>query len=267
MVQSAKPANNNISPLTLILQAVVLILSLLGASSTSFADPDKPELREIYNESSPEWLQSVGRLDVPGIKYANGHRVHHRENCSATLVGSPGKRASYIVTAWHCLEFYRDLSHTITFNLDVSGDEKLILEVRPIIDGGSMNADWAILELVERTPHPDQPFGLVLAGSEAGSDAVHSKTLSMAGYSRDPGLGASGAALTYHANCESITQGKYSTSSNCQAYKGASGGAVVTYSQSGAALFTGVISEGDSEGTSTFVPVSNFRSVLNRYIR
>ena len=263
MAQSAKSAYNVISPLTLILQAVVLILPLLGASSTSFADPDKPELREVYSDASPQWLQSVGRLDVPGIKYDNGRRVHHRENCSATLVGSPGKRASYIVTAWHCLEFYRDLSHTITFNLDVSGDDKLMLEVRPIIDGGSMNADWAILELVERTPHPDQPFGLVLAGSDAGN----SKILSMAGYSRDPGLGASGAALTYHANCESMIQGEYSTSSNCQAYKGASGGAVVTYSESGAALFAGVISEGDSEGTSTFVPVSNFRSILNRYIR
>ena len=76
-----------------------------------------------------------------------------------------------------------------------------------------------------------------------------------------------GAALTYHANCESMIQGEYSTSSNCQAYKGASGGAVVTYSATGAALFAGVISEGDSEGTSTFVPVSNFRSILNRYIR
>ena len=138
-----------------------------------------------------------------------------------------------------------------------------MLEVRPIIDGGSMNADWAILELVERTPHPDQPFGLVLAEADAG----HSKTLSMAGYSRDPGLGDSGAALTYHANCESIIQGKYSTSSNCQAYKGASGGAVVKYSKTGTALFAGVISEGDSEGTSTYVPVSNFRSILNRYIR
>ncbi|MFT6955280.1 MAG: hypothetical protein ACJAYC_000273 [Halieaceae bacterium] len=263
MAQSAKFSSNNISLITLLLQTVVLLLSLAVAISTSFADPGNPELREVYSEASPKWLQSVGKLDVPGIKYDNGRRVHHRENCSATLVGLPGQRASYIITAWHCLEFYKDLSHTITFNLNVSGDEDLILEVRPIIDGGSMNADWAILELVERTPHPDQPLGMVLAGS----NAVHSKTVSMAGYSRDPGLGASGAALTYHTNCQSIIRGEYSTSSNCQAYKGASGGAVVAYSASGAAVFAGVISEGDSQGTSTFVPVSNFRSVLNRYIR
>ena len=263
MEQTVVSAGSNVPSHVFFGKLLILLLTLLAASFATAAEPGDGELRQVYSEASPPWLQSVGRLDVPGMKYDNGRRVHHRENCSATLVGSPGKRASYIVTAWHCLEFYRDLSKIITFSLDAYDGNDLTMEVQPIIDGGSMDADWAILKLVAQKPQLIQPIGL----APAGSTANNTETLAMAGYSRDTGLGAAGTTLTYHANCRSLVQGKYSTSSNCQAYKGASGGAVVTYSESGEAMFAGVISEGDSEGTSTFVPVSRFRSVLNRYIR
>ncbi len=241
------------------LTAMVWTLWLTAGAS---AEGEVTEKRLAASAASPPWLQSVGRLAVPGIRYDNGRRVHHRENCSATLISPAGKRASIVVTAWHCLESYRDLSQTITFTLEAYENGDTVMEVRPIVDGGGMHADWAILKLVERNPRPRQPLGLIPAKTNPG----YGDPLVMAGYSRDTGLGDNGKALTYHTGCRALDTNEYSTHSDCQAYKGASGGAVIQYSESGVPHFAGVISEGNSEGISTFVPVARFRSALNLYL-
>ena len=89
----------------------------------------------------------------------------------------------------------------------------------------------------------------------------------MAGYSRDDGLGRSGEALTYHENCRQLPDQRHSAHTDCQAYKGASGGPVVRYSAEGVVYLAGVISQGNGEGTSTYVPISRFRSLLTHYLR
>ena len=245
------------------LPALLLLVWLLPADA-QLAEP-APEARLPYSASSPAWLQMVGRLDVPGFKYEQGRRVHHRENCSATLVSRQGTReAQHIVTAWHCLEYYRDLSMTITFSLPNLSPQPEVREARALVDGGSMNADWAILRLVE--PVAFSPSSAVTIGPA--NHTTGSSTLVMAGYSRDKGLGRSGQALTYHENCRQLDDDqRASAHTNCQAYKGASGGAVVRYHADGAAYLAGVISEGNSEGTSTYVPIARFRTLLNNYLR
>jgi V8-like Glu-specific endopeptidase len=245
------------------LSALFLFLWLLPADA-QLAEPT-PEARLTYSASSPAWLQMVGRLDVPGFKYEQGRRVHHRENCSATLVSRQGTReAQHIVTAWHCLEYYRDLSMRITFSLPNLNPQPEVREARALVDGGSMNADWAILRLVE--PVAFSPSSAVTIGPA--NNAAASSALVMAGYSRDDGLGRSGQALTYHENCRQLDDvQRASAHTNCQAYKGASGGPVVRYHADGAVYLAGVISEGNGEGTSTFVPIARFRTFLNNYLR
>ncbi|MEP1470311.1 MAG: serine protease [Halieaceae bacterium] len=243
-----------------ILSALLLLLWQL--SDPVWATETEAEARKVYSGDSPAWLQLVGRLDVPGFKYKEGRRVHHRENCTATLIGRDGaQQADHVVTAWHCLEFYRDLSMTITFSLPHHSASATVREARKLVDGGGITADWAILRLTKPVPLLPSSALLVDAG-----EIDKSEPLVMAGYSGDSGLGQSGEALTYHENCRQVERLRQSTHTDCQAYKGASGGPVVRYSESGAFYLAGVISQGNGEGTSTYIPISRFRGMLNSYL-
>ena len=73
--------------------------------------------RLVFSGKTFPWLQAVGKLQVPGQRYKDGHSSHYLEDCSATLVSLPGRlEADIIVTAWHCLELYQDLSKPISLH-------------------------------------------------------------------------------------------------------------------------------------------------------
>ncbi len=218
------------------------------------------EARLAYSAQSPAWLRTVGKLDVPGYRIEQGRRVHHRENCTATLLGT-SEDARHIVTAWHCLEYYQDLSMKISFSLPHFSPHPVVRQARRLADGGGMSADWAILELIEPVA-----FGPVPALTFDGGQDTPEAALVMAGYSRDAGLGGSGETLTYHKDCRELGQYRGYALTNCQAYKGASGGPVVRYSSDGIPYLAGVISEGNGEDTSTYVPVARFRASLKRLL-
>jgi len=239
-----------------ILFLAFLPMTLTGQSPADLGEED----RVVYSEQSPAWLRTVGRLDVPGYKIEDGRRVHHRENCTATLLGSSAA-ARHILTAWHCLEYYRDLSMVITFSLPHLSSEPVVRQARRLVDGGSMAADWAILELEESVKfNPGIALTIDATIDDRDSELV------MAGYSRDAGLGRSGEALTYDQNCRSLAHSRGYTLTDCRAFKGASGGPVVHYSDAGVPYLAGVISEGNGEDTSTYVPLARFRSSLKRYL-
>jgi hypothetical protein len=84
----------------------------------------------------------------------------------------------------------------------------------------------------------------------------------MAGFSRDEGLGAGGAALTYDAACSVTGNHGSNISTDCIAYKGASGGPVTTLDERGQVRLSGVISQGDGAGISLFFPAHRFISRL-----
>ena len=224
--------------------------------------PD-PDPRLAYAAGAPPWLQAVGRLRVPGIRYAEGRRSHKTEDCSATLVArASASHADTIVTAWHCLEDYRDLSKTITFTLLPGSEAALATEATRLADGGGMHADWALLRL--RPPVPrERVSALTLSSRRADPDQV----IAMAGYSRDPGKGENGARLTWDPACQVTQQEAHSSDSDCAAYKGASGGAVVQGTGPRGLQLYGVISQGNGAGLSTYIPVSRFRSAIERYLR
>ncbi|MEM1155424.1 MAG: serine protease [Pseudomonadota bacterium] len=224
-------------------------------SQSSSADP-----REEYHQGSPDWLRAVGKLRVPGSTYEDGKRVYHWQDCSATLVSANGSaRADTIVTAWHCLENYSDLSKPIQFTLAAGQDPPISREAYRLADGGGMYADWAVLRLLvpinsdHATALPIHP-----AGPESGT------SIAMAGYSRKTPLGDFGNRLTFDPLCSIKLQSQNAIESNCLAQKGASGGAVVQRSGNGTLWFVGVISEGDGRGISRFVPVERFRTALSQ---
>ena len=233
-----------------------LSLSLLAAGEEPGTGIDT---REVYKADSPAWLQAVGRLQVPGSRYSDGRQAHLREDCSATLVTRlPGRQADILVTAWHCLENYRDLSKPIVFTLLPGQPGALVAKAYRLADGGGMYADWAILRLQYPVAATRVAALLVHPGR-----ADPGREITMAGYSRDEGKGDGGNRLTFDPACAITGEVEMLSDSNCLAHKGASGGAVVQLSATGTPLFSGVISEGNGLGISRFVPVAAFRSALD----
>ncbi len=234
----------------------LLLLSLLLVPNA------QAEQRQAYDRQSPGWLQAVGKLNVPGVQYKNGYSQHQLENCSGTLVAPRNSHdADTVVTAWHCLEYYRDLSKPITFTLTPENGAVLTREAYRVADGGSMYADWAVLKLSESVSTGEVP-----ALEVHPERADMQRPVTMAGYSGDSGVGADGAVLTYHASCNITRQTSAHSVSDCSAYKGASGGAVIQLSTEGRAQLSGVISQGNSETVSIYVPVSGFRRPLSQHL-
>ncbi|MEM8660994.1 MAG: trypsin-like peptidase domain-containing protein [Pseudomonadota bacterium] len=227
------------------------------ASDTSQSSPADP--REEYHQGSPNWLRAVGKLKVPGSTYENGKRIYQWEDCSATLVSANGSaRADTIVTAWHCLENYSDLSRPIQFTLTAGQDSPIHREAYRFADGGGMYADWAVLRLLAPISS-DQATVLPIHPASAESGI----SIAMAGYSRKTALGDFGNRLTFDPLCSIKLRSHDVIESDCLAQKGASGGAVVQRSDNGTLWFVGVISEGDGRGISRFVPVGRFRTALS----
>jgi len=219
--------------------------------------------REAFDGAVMPWLQAVGRLQVPGQRHREGQTAHYLEDCSATLVALPGRaEADIILTAWHCLEWYRDLSRPIVFTAQAVTGERIEREALQLVDGGGLHADWAILRLRPAVPALQLP-----ALHPQPERADPGRPVTMAGYSRDDVVGQRGNVLTFDAGCAITAQRAGMDETDCRAFKGASGGAVIQLSHAGEPRLCGVISQGDGAGLSTYVPVYDFRDLLSRYLR
>ncbi len=225
-----------------------LALPLLMLFSLSCAaDP-----RQVYRPDSPVWLQAVGKLTVPGSHYKNGDRHHHEKHCTATLVTE-----DIILSGWHCLEYYTDLSQDIIFTLP-NAKTLITRTARHLVDGGGMQADWLLLKLnrpISKRVAVAVPVG-TLTVAKPGTQA-----LTLAGYSRDSGLGADDQQLSYHRGCEILYKESYRVATNCVALKGSSGGPIVHQQ-----TIVGVVSAGDSEQLSYYTPSNSFISAVRLYL-
>lgn len=204
--------------------------------------------RSAFSADAPQALRAVGKLTVPGHDRVDGNRRHRDENCSASLVGP-----RTILTAWHCLEYYSDLSRDPVFTLPLVSEQDPVPATR-LADGGSMDADWALLRL-SRPIRSVEPLPVLSLPA-----AAHRVLL--AGYARDAQLGAGGARLTWQGDCRLVELGPHGVGTDCVTYKGASGGAVLFEG-----AIVGVISAGDSAETTWFVPSRNFLSPLRLHAR
>ncbi|WOJ93891.1 serine protease [Congregibacter variabilis] len=223
-----------------------MLLALL-LCSTAVA----PSYAQVAPRGSAVPLSSVGKLHVPGQRYENGYAKHFDESCSATLItDSPLAQSSeLIISAWHCLEFYRDTSKALTFQTSNGETRKANL----LSSGGSMYSDWALLRLDAPLPSP-----AVLTSP----NSTHTNTVRMAGY---PRLAAPQIRLKLTvSDCQVTGSDDADTRSDCVLQKGASGGAV--FSRNNEERYLGVISRGDGESLSIYVPLARFRANISGYL-
>jgi hypothetical protein len=208
-----------------------------GATHGSSAAPDSDAV-----------ATAVGRLRIPAIRYENGYARHYDEQCSATVVAiEAGMRSPYLLSAWHCLEDYRDLSRPLIFT-DAHGAQ---YTVQVLTSGGGMHSDWALLRTANSLP------GALPLGADTGSDTspVH-----LAGHPR----ATAADAFTLLRDCSvSGTDGR-DLRTDCVLQRGASGGAAVR--GVGGLRLVGVISRGDGVSQSIFVPVARFLGDIRRYL-
>ena len=237
-------------------------LCLLICITALNADP-----RQINGPSSPPWLNAVGKLEIPSQSLEAGDITYFTEHCSATLISAvPNRSANIIVTAWHCLENYRDLSREISFTLFYGEEAAISYSARRLSSGGSLDLDWAILRL--NKPISNSLVQAIVLDRKS-LQTTDYPYITMAGYSRDIGLGGQGKRLTYHADCELGQEINQQISSNCLVYKGASGGPVVMskFNNNGFQhKLAGVISQGNGLDVSTFIPTKAFISTALRLI-
>jgi hypothetical protein len=210
---------------------------------------------------SPAELLAVGRLLIPTVHFEEGYRRHYNERCTATLVStadntgdapngsSSARHSRLLLTAWHCLEYYRDLSRPILFEHS-SGRR---VAARAVSSGGGMHGDWALLHLAQPLPGA---VPLRDERAEAGAQLL------MVGYSRraDEPI----PPLEVDADCELLDGRGPDMTTNCHVRRGASGGAV--FSAETPRRYLGIISRGDSEQRSIYVPVSRVLPRLGAYL-
>jgi len=193
------------------------------------------------------WQDALVKLTIPVKRWHAGQQRHFIEDCTGTQIA--GRRGTVILTAWHCIDGFTDLTKVIT----ATTHQGRVLEARVFASGASMASDWAILQISDDDRPSAQKMQLKLAKTNASVGA----NIVMAGYSKDPQLGGGGAALTYDPHCQ-IGQTREFTEAiptNCTAYKGASGGPTLIL-ENGEYTVLGVISAGDEAGLSLFAPIT-----------
>ena len=116
-----------------------------------------------------------------------------------------------------------------------------------------MSADWALLSLNRSAQTMQNTSYLELAKIRP----IEGQLILMAGFSRDQQLGDNGSTLTFDPDCQvrHTPSGANAIYTNCTAFKGASGGPVLTL-ESDTYKVLGVISAGDEAGLSLFTPVT-----------
>jgi hypothetical protein len=224
---------------------MLLMLSLSMTTRTVAAS-------ETHTALTGAALASVGKLHIPGQRYNNGYARHYDESCSATLITDRelAESSSLIISAWHCIELYRDLSNPLTFETA----DGAIRSASLLHSGGGMHSDWALLRLDAPLPSP------AFLGSENHQGA---KNLLMAGYPRS--LSSRTKVLAIATDCQIIGNDGPDRRSDCVLQKGASGGAVFSVAYHGS-HYLGVISRGDGESQSIYVPLRRFRDAINAYL-
>lgn len=218
---------------------------LSGGAAAQIADPRSP-----LPPHSRQWQNAIGHLQVPISRLEGSRRRHFIEHCSATSV-TPGPFPLFL-TAWHCLDGYESLLEPIL----LVTNHGLTLPLRLLDSGGSMTADWAVMQAME--PVDDLQW-IPLGNEPLLSDAK----VSAAGFA--PAMTESFDAqgdqsakrqLLVHATCEVTDADNIPPISNCVAHRGASGGAILSRTDSGSVRLSGVISAGDSNSVVLYHPTA-----------
>ncbi len=185
--------------------------------------------RKIYSHSSPDFLESYGKLILVD---RHGNRIAH---CTGNLVtrdwsseDPQTKENDVVTTAEHCFSSEVDINRSYILFVNKQGEK---FKRHFSIAKKSENLDYAILKL-------DRPLSVsditpIVVGyidyRNIYSDDIYKKRVSftLGGYSADSYKGKRGKRLTYDQDCEALYADNMKILTNCSAYHGASGGALV----------------------------------------
>ena len=225
-----------------------LVLLSMMATTLNFVSPNAAADDRLSATDHPAiWQQAIVKLSVPVKRWEDGRRRHFIEDCTGSLI--KGKEGILILTAWHCVEGFNDLTQVII----ATASNGEIFEAQVSAIGASMSADWALLSLNRSAQTMQNTSYLELAKIRP----IEGQLILMAGFSRDQQLGDNGSTLTFDPDCQvrHTPSGANAIYTNCTAFKGASGGPVLTL-ESDTYKVLGVISAGDEAGLSLFTPVT-----------
>lgn len=193
------------------------------------------EQRKRFDVKTPLWMQNIAALEVPSLRFEDGRARHYIEYCSGTLLHDvETSQPRYILSAWHCVEHYHDLSQALRVRFPHLGDGNAVYKARLMDSGGRIDRDWALLELSASIPE-QQLSGLPLIASDP------EKPATAAGFALALEQGKN--RLSFDDTCQ--TQDSISWE-HCVTSKGASGGPLVQ-TLDGTTGIVGVISQGDSQ--------------------
>jgi hypothetical protein len=199
---------------------------------------------ERYHPDSPSWMKFVAAINVPTLKHEAGRTRHYREQCSATLINHNGVRQDqWLITAWHCIEHYKDLSQTIKVRFPHAGPNDQDYTARLARSGEHLERDWALLRLEQSLPaHLSSTLTLTVASPSLLATA--------AGYSKH--LPEGRERLSYDSNCRWVSAQEWQ---DCLTSKGTSGGPVVQ-TIANEPVIVGIISQGNGQGMTLTFPVN-----------
>ena len=207
---------------------VLVLVDLSTANETASS-------RQRFDANAPDWMKNVANIEVPAIKIEQGRARHYKEYCSGTLLTSSNTLPTrFVISAWHCVEHYQDLSRDLEVHFPHSpSTQQSVYTARLIDSGGSIYHDWALLEL-KQGPSTVQLKGLSLSETDISKPAV------AAGFAL--GLPDGRKRLSFDDSC--LASGKTEWV-RCSTSKGASGGPIVQIHEAIPSI-VGIISQGDS---------------------
>lgn len=227
-------------PATALLAGLLHILTVAPSSA-------RPDPRTTLPRHDASWQNAIAHISVPTSRLANGRMKRFTEHCTAVAV-TPGPEPVFL-SAWHCFEHYRSTIQPITV---MSDEAPSPVTLRLVDSGGSMREDWALLQAsrpaasatwIPVSPEPARSGQSVTAAGfapiESQTDSERTQRLLMA-----------------HLACAVTDAGAHPLASDCMARQGASGGAIIGWTQSGSAQLLGIISAGDGETVSYFYPAT-----------
>lgn len=255
-------------------------------TGNGYPEMDLGDTRKVRKSSSPGWLEAVGRI----ISVKSESKA---QQCTLTLITDhPEKDGIIGVTAGHCVAHWAKSegtydvgSNSVTFK-NKKGN-KITRSISEVILAEMSEADYAIVKLdssvdkLEISPliASIYTYRTLLATDVNANGFLPFAT--MAGYSRDNGIGKRGSVLTYDEKCQLNGGTSKIKLGLCYTYPGASGGAVaVTVDlhedmslwdwQVGArTYFVGSIIgsfAGANNGETTFTPITYYIKELERVL-
>ena len=251
MLRYRDPIRHHMHLAPRLLVTIALAAALFSATVTaSSADPRKPLLEHVGG-----WPRALFPLSIPVTRLTEGRMRHFTEHCTAVAV-TPGPN-SIFVSAWHCFEDYRSIIMPIQL---VNPRTVTRVPMKLLESGGSMEEDWALLTPVSSltvdtwipistTPHHiGQP--LIAAGFTPHQNQSTDDTVDR--------------YLLADITCSVIDASSHPPASDCVAKKGASGGAMIAFTDSGSVRLQGIISAGDGAAVSYFYPAPSLIRRLGR---